>query len=200
MEEKPNYCCKSDNGEKSEKSQGLSRFSRCSQLVLLTDGMGRVFDQKASGVTRSFAWATGKGQKFYWKAESETEQVWDQDFSLGHESLKWLWDTRSRQLDNNPRVPGRGPSWRHAFESDQHTQLDLMICRFYIHELAYLPHLLGRPKSILAGLLRHLQVCVGLQKIWATEMRVPGQGWTRLRSHFLFQLSCCKQASFLRSI
>lgn len=55
MEEKPNYFCKRGNGEKRENSQGLSRFFRCSQLVLLTDGMGRVLDQKESGVTRSFA-------------------------------------------------------------------------------------------------------------------------------------------------
>lgn len=47
---KPNSCHENGNGEKSEKGQGLDRFFRCSQLVLLTDGMGRIFNRKESVV------------------------------------------------------------------------------------------------------------------------------------------------------
>ena len=49
----------------------------------------------------------GKDRRSQREGESETEQVWDQDFSLGRESLKWLWDTLSGQLDDEFRAGGQ---------------------------------------------------------------------------------------------
>ena len=49
----------------------------------------------------------GRDRRSQREGESETEQVWDQDFSLGRESLKWLWDTLSGQLDDKFRAGAR---------------------------------------------------------------------------------------------
>ena len=68
----------------------------------------------------------GKDRRSQREGEGETEQVWDQDFSLGRESLKWLWDALSGTV-----------GWQHA-SSGPGAKLKICIWEWSAHTVE--PH------------------------------------------------------------